>query len=318
MIETKSPAKFLYDSIVSFIDLERLINEGESEGQYLECKTNTGSQFIAGSKAQFSKAISAFSNSGGGVIIWGVSTTNQKHTGLDVLTQIECIGNVKNFKKQLDLNLHSLVEPQIQSYESKIILEKKDDTKGVIISYIPPTDGDPIRAIDDGKFWIRTGSSSNLMSYETVRRMFAGSASPDLSVVFYEKIVEIKQDGSWSVPIILSNNTSAAAHYAEVSVTIKNIEACEDVHATGLTDNSKINPGLRIFMGELKVPIFKGKNRIAGNLIVKMKKGKTLKRNLDLEIDLFADNMRAKKFNVTVVLAKKGFSIIKLKSNYLY
>ncbi len=320
MTETNSPAKYLYDSLSNFSDLQRLIDDGESEGQYLECKTNGGSQVPAGTKAQFSKAVSAFSNSGGGVIVWGVSTINQTHTGLDILTQIEPIGNIKNFQKQLNLSLHSLMEPQIRGYESKIILENKNDTRGVLISYVPPVDGDPVRVLADGKFWIRSGSVSSPMSYEMIKRMFAGANGPDIEVHFDERLIEInKTDNSWTIPIILSNKSSAVAKDVEISVTIINDDACSHISGQNFQDQSALNPGKKILMGASQKSIYKGKDIMVGKLNIKMKiKEVRLTRKLSLGINIFCSEMRAKSYSVTILLTQKGFVLKDMKAGYLY
>jgi hypothetical protein len=72
-------------------------------------------------------------------------------------------------------------------------------------------------------------------------------------------------------------------------------------------------------MGEVNRPIFRGKNLLAGTLIVKMKKQKLSKRKLILKINIFAANMRARTYTMVVRLAsKKGFSVRKTQMDYLY
>ena len=94
------PARGLFDSFDTWASLERLIDNGESEGPYLECKTATGIHLQPGHRTHLAQALSGFSNTAGGVVIWGISTTSQAHTGLDILTQIEPIGNCRSFRQQ--------------------------------------------------------------------------------------------------------------------------------------------------------------------------------------------------------------------------
>ena len=84
-----SPAESLYNNLQSLNSVRDLIAEGEAEGQFLECKAPRSSQLERGLKSQLAVAVSGFANSGGGVIVLGVSTDNKLHPGLDVLTQIE-------------------------------------------------------------------------------------------------------------------------------------------------------------------------------------------------------------------------------------
>lgn len=314
----KNVARNLYDSLSSFKDIERLINEGESENQYMECKSPQSPQLNAGLKQQLAEAVSGFANTGGGIIIWGVSTTRHNHSGLDILTQIEELGSINNFKIQIDLATASTLEPQIISCESKILKENSKNTKGIIITFVPPTSGDPIRSNIDGKFYIRVRDAFNEMPYETIKRMFAGTSGPDLLALFDAKLVKLEQDSSWKIPIVLSNKSSAAAKNVEVSIIIVNKSSCDNISAKSFSDQSEINPGSKIFMGDIKRPIFRGQDILATELIVKMKKTKFSKRKLELVINIFADNMRAKMYEIVVQLAKKGFSVTKIKEQYLY
>ena len=319
MDSNENTAEKLYDSFTSISDIQRLIDEGETENQYLECKSPSAPFMDRGLKQELAKEISGFANAGGGVILWGVSTTNHVHTKLDTLTQIEELGSVKSFKKQIDLAVLTVVEPQIISCRSKILSKNSTDTRGIIVTYIPPTPGDPIRNSGDQEFSIRVGPNCSAMPYETIKRMFSGSAGCDLSVFFANELVKLKADGSWEIPVVLVNNSSSVAKDVDVSVMITNDLACDSISAIGFNDQSSINPGKKVFMGEVNRPIFRGKNLLAGTLIVKMKKQKLSKRKLILKINIFAANMRARTYTMVVRLAsKKGFSVRKTQMDYLY
>ena len=90
----------LYNALIKNSDLENLIANGESENLYLECKAPVSPQLGKDQKNALAKAISGFSNTAGGVILWGISTTRHAHSGLDVLTQIEPIGQCSSLDRK--------------------------------------------------------------------------------------------------------------------------------------------------------------------------------------------------------------------------
>jgi len=67
-----------------------------------------------GLKKELAKAVSAFSNSGGGVIIWGLSTTPHWHTKTDILTQVEPIGNCRKLARLVDQAIPAVSVPTVQ------------------------------------------------------------------------------------------------------------------------------------------------------------------------------------------------------------
>jgi hypothetical protein len=314
-----SPAQGLYDSLASLQSVDDLIHAGEAEGQYLECKAPGSPQLDRGLKAQLGVALSGFANSGGGVLIFGVSTDNKIHPGLDVLTQIEPIGHCTTLALRIDRSVPTLSTPAVPCPPCRVLRAKPTDTKGIIVVFVPPTSGDPVRCLDDQQFYLRTAADFVTMPYETLKRMFAGSEAADLVPVFDKDIVTREADGRWRVPLIVSNNSSQAAQHGEFMVTIMNPEVCEQVTAEApLQDVSTINPGHTMFGGQLTRPVYRHLNSVLGALQVKMKKGKREKRVLNLDIRIFSSNMRARSWVMRVQLAQKGFSVSKVKEQFLY
>src|SRR6266702_257335 len=130
-------ARALFDSLDSWAALDRLIDNAESEGPYLECKTASGAHLQPGHRTHLAQALSGFSNTGGGVIIWGISTSRQAHTGLDVLNQIEPIGNCRNFRQQIDVAMPALAYPAVEGCVTKSLHPAAGASKGVVLAYIP-------------------------------------------------------------------------------------------------------------------------------------------------------------------------------------
>ena len=312
-------ARSLFDLLTTYRRVKDLIDEGETEGQYLECKAPTEPRLTNESKTKLARSASGFANSGGGVIIWGVSTTKHAHTGLDVLTEIEPIGNVRRLAQQIDRDLPRLTNPHLGYEESRILHRVQAETRGIAITYIPPTEGDPVQSTTDRTFYIRTGDEFHEMPYDTLQRMFTGAQAPVLRPVFDPRLVKIDEKGIWDVRIVIDNDSTAAARDVSVVVDVLNPGQCESITSTtGLKDMSPINPGLRTFIESVDEPIFRGLAHLTGSLLVQMKTGQRPKRSLSLQVRIFADRMRAREWTFKVNLARSGFSVRDIIERFVY
>jgi len=314
---SSAPQQF-FNSLRTYADLEALIAEGETEGLYLECKSPSSPILNKDLRVMLAKAISGFANSSGGVVAWGISTTKHQHGGLDVLSQLEPIANCNNFMRQVMRSSITVTTPRVQSIESRIILAQPGATRGIVLTYIPQTLGDPVRSTEDDHFYFRSGDEFTIAPYELIKRLFAATESSDLSVHFLPSLVKTETDGTWTVPIILTNRSSAVAENIKMSVTVENPAACDSVLLPEFRDSSEVNPGSKIFMSTDMGVIHRGLNNLVGSLRVKMKKHKQAKRVLKLRVSIYANRMRARSVHATISLAKKGFSVTRVSETYVY
>lgn len=308
----------VYKNLSSYSILLDLIADGETEGVHLECKAPSTPRITKEARAHLSKAISGFSNTAGGVIIWGISTTKQAHSGLDILTQIEPLGNAKTFEQQVRSLIPTLTTPPIINFHTKVIKQKSSDTKGVIIAQIPKNIGDPVQSNIDNLFYFRSGDGFTVAPYEMIKRLFSATDSPDLHPVFHTDIVECQEDGAFNIPICIENKSSAIAEHVTVSVLIENVKVCESITTDLFRDSSDINPGQKIYFSEFKGVVYKGLNQVLGNLKIKMKKDKRLKRRLDVKITLFANKMIAREVKYITNLSAKRCTFRKASDRLLY
>jgi len=308
----------LFESINNYSKIEELIAQGEAEGIYLECKSPTVPLLDKGKKVQLARALSGFSNTEGGIIIWGIGITKHKHSNLDILSQIEEIGNCDNFAKQIEISIPTLTIPSITHSLTKIIKKSKKDSRGVIITYIPKGLGDPVQSNRDEYFYFRNGDEFTKLPYEMLKRLFASTESPDLHVVFNSKLVKIKEGGVWEIPIILENNSSAVAEKNHVFVQVINEEYCQEILSEKFIDVSNINPGKKVFSVKIEDAIHRGLDTLIGKLIVKMKLEKRFKRLLKLNISIYSNKMRAIEEEMSIYLSKTGVSVRKTSEKYLY
>src|SRR5207249_4973470 len=157
------------------------------------------------------------------------------------------IGHCKRLGTEIDRAIPTLTSPPVQAPASRVLLAKPGDTKGVVATYVPPSPGDPVRALSDNQFYIRAGDTFAVMPYELIRRMFGNAAAPDLHPVFDGRLVTQNQD-TWTIPIMVQNESTTAAHPCRISVAVENPDACDQITAGGLHDVSHLNPGSRLFI----------------------------------------------------------------------
>jgi hypothetical protein len=311
----KQAGEVFYDSIKNYSDLEKLVLDGESENLFLECKSPLTPTLSADLRKTLAKALSGFSNTNGGVIIWGASTTNKTHSGLDVITQIEPIGNCNKFQREIENRIPMLTIPAITEYHNKIIKKKPTDTRGVLLTYIPKRAGDPIQNAEDEYFYFRSGAEFVKTPYEMIKRLFSANESPDLTVEFDSRLIKM-ENNVWNFPLCLCNNSSAAAEKIKVFVIVENFEECEEFHITNFRDNSHINPQYKkALMYDVNEVVYKGLNLNIGDVKAKLK-GK--KRSLTIKISLYANKMIGKEIKYKIYLIKKMFRTMLLEEKYKY
>jgi hypothetical protein len=315
----KEPADGLFADLDKYQKVMDLITAGEAEGQYLECKAPSSPLLDKGLKNQLAIAVSGFANSGGGVILIGVSTTNKLHSGLDILTQIEPIGHCEQLALRIDRAIPTLVTPVQNCPPCRVLREKTGDTKGIVCLFIPKSSGDPVQCLDDSKFYIRVGAEFNIMPFDILKRMFAGSDSPDLGPIFDSSILKIAKTGTWSIPIVLANKSSRVARDVNIIITVMNPKSFGNISATqSLKDASSVNPGKTVFIATLDSNIHRGLNHVAGYLNVTLKTIRNPSKILMMEIKLLADGMRGRSWVMEVKLKKSGFIVTKVDDTYLY
>jgi len=182
-------AKFFFDTIKTYADLEALVSNGESENIFLECKAPEEPKLNNSLQITLAKALSGFSNTNGGVVIWGASTTKKAHSDIDLITQIEPIGHALTFSSSIINKIPTLTTPSISKCENKVIKKIKDDSRGVVITYVPPHIGDPVQSLKDDYFYYRSGDDFTKAPHQMLKRLFAATDTPDLFMQISEDII---------------------------------------------------------------------------------------------------------------------------------
>jgi len=156
-------------------DVQALIQASVRESQALEYKTATN-QFSDREKGEISKDVSAMANSGGGTIIYGVSTDPVDKTRPAAIEPIAIV-NVETF----DRVVNSQIRPPILGLSKKVL---PVDNPRVMIVDVPESENPPHQSLYDSKYYRRSGVETRPMEHDLVALYFGRITGPILSLEF--------------------------------------------------------------------------------------------------------------------------------------
>lgn len=186
-----SPAQELFRKIklagVSYIN--DAISNKSVETYYLDFKITekadyTGQRKLFDSdKKNYAKSISAFGNSEGGVIIWGVGTGKGD---IDYANTVQPITNVSGFQSKLEGFTSLLTSPPHISVVHQIIFTNEINDTGYLVTFIPKSNRRPLQSIynNENTYYIRAGSSSVSAPHTFLKSLFGQEPQSDVIMVF--------------------------------------------------------------------------------------------------------------------------------------
>ena len=163
--------------------IKEWIDQGYREDLHLDFKCKSSPSTPAPNdfdRKNYSKALSGFSNSDGGILVWGVeapgSGNSQRYR--------RPIKHVRAFAEHLDSLVSRLVNPSVQGVINTVIFENKNQDTGYVVSYIPRSSRAPHRAEADGlkHYYKRYGDSFKPIEHYELEYMFGLRSAPDLGV----------------------------------------------------------------------------------------------------------------------------------------
>ena len=130
----------------------------------------------------WSKALSGFANTGGGILIWGIEAKKDPATGVDCASAIALIDHPAALKSRLMHLHHQATDPPVLG----VVVEQYVDSsgKGFVVCFVPESGFKPDRAEQDGKkqFYLRAGDDFVVMPVPVLRSMFFPRTKPNLRV----------------------------------------------------------------------------------------------------------------------------------------
>jgi|GEM_PF-5435964 len=248
-------------------DLKNLIVEKTKEDLHLEFKTKHDSKtgvLDDSDKKNFSKSLSGFANSDGGILIWGVLTNKKDESA----KKLVAICKVDDFIRSLKSSLQNSVQPFVDDVLIEKITCKRFKSKGYVKCLIPRSEKTPHRAmLSNREYYKRSVEGFYRLEHFDLEDMFGRRQRPVLKMSVETKKHPGDDSKLKDLSFYFLNEGRAVAKYhgfwcrfddnieiKGVDINLKNISKFNDGKPTISFENSVgvIHPnGIQVHIGTL-------------------------------------------------------------------
>src|SRR6266446_8886102 len=202
-------------------DILSLIKDKVQESLTLEYKKSDALAKTEGKKTDLSKDVSAFANSAGGVILYGMEEDKHYPTKIDVGFDPNDIS-----KEWIEQVINSTIHPKIDGLRiNQIALNQSSPGRAIYAVTIPAATSRAPHQADDKRYYKRYNFQSVRMEDYEIRDIFRRASTPDLWIRFgfgqdeaESTRLTFSPDSDVSDPITLaafvSNRSNTPAEYA--------------------------------------------------------------------------------------------------------
>jgi hypothetical protein len=230
----------LFESIEGLVGIRQLVADRAKEDIHLEFKTkkNRSVPDLDDSDGwQFSRALSGFANSDGGVLVWGVEADKEERA-----SKLKPIAAAADFEGRLKKSLLNSVQPFVDDVRIESILEVDGSGSGYLKVLIPRSEKAPHRAmLANREYFRRSTEGFYRMEHFDLEDAFGRRPHPAL-VLILELIQSAGEDPYEDLHFALRNEGRGIARYVGAIC-----EFSQDVSVVatfqGWSDNTRLNKG---------------------------------------------------------------------------
>jgi hypothetical protein len=235
----------LFDGIRSSVDIQRFVDEKREEDLHLEFKTKKDAQNGTPEpedKKNVSKCLSAFANSDGGVLIWGVKTDHRDQ--VDRAADCRPITEPEKFRARLADCILEATQPPVDGVTLAVV--SANGGAGFVKCLIPASDKTPHMA-SDNRYYRRTSNGSRQMEHYELEDMFGRRQRPALKLRLALFPTTFNHVPCESLEVGLINEGRVVAKFAGVYLELKDDSNITKIQIVdGLYDASRFNAGRRV------------------------------------------------------------------------
>lgn len=182
--------KDLFERLKSegYAAIHELVSSKAQENVALEFKVKankTNGELSTQDRGALGIALSAFANSSGGLLIWGIEAAKGRG-GIDAAQAEHAIPNVALFKSAVSRAVGELLMPRHDGIHVEAIAGPKNDGAGFLAVWVERSERRPHRseAKDDKRYYKRSGDSSFMMEHYDIEDAFHRVGLVDLDLKF--------------------------------------------------------------------------------------------------------------------------------------
>ncbi len=194
-----SRAEDIFEKLVYFGEdaIDEFLQERQTEELFLDFKqaASDGKSMRTlhpSDRRNLGKAISAFGNSEGGVLVWGVECSRDLEIG-DVAKAKVKVQNVHRFLSWLENAISGCTIPSHNKVRNHIISVDKDGN-GYLATYIPKSDIAPLMTTSGNQIYIRSGSNNVPAPYAVIAGMFGKRPQPNIELVIDDESIVVADE----------------------------------------------------------------------------------------------------------------------------
>jgi hypothetical protein len=168
-------------------------------------------------------ALSAFSNSMGGLIIWGIAARKDED-GVDCATELQPIANIERLKADVTRLISQAIIPRHDGILVEAIPAQEPRGAGYLVMYVQRSERRPHRCEFTKHYWKRSGDSSIMMEHYDIEDSFKRLVVPWLEVDWKIRPGQARggPDGNFrqvAIDVCLRNPSPVTARFPYLNLT---------------------------------------------------------------------------------------------------
>ncbi|SED78932.1 Putative DNA-binding domain-containing protein [Rhizobiales bacterium GAS188] len=198
---------------------------GNEEAVDFDCKLKsdaTAPMLNRDDKGNLGRTLSAFANSAGGLLLWGVDARPDPAAQIDRIVAFHPISQLARFKHELERHSTEAVMPRLANIAITAVPDTGSSDQGFVAMYVERSERRPHRCelVEKGYFR-RAGSTTRMMEHFEIEDAFNRAATAYLEL--YHEIRSGGYTGSDHVAIVeivlhLTNNSPTSARFPYLMV----------------------------------------------------------------------------------------------------
>ncbi|MGK3959906.1 helix-turn-helix domain-containing protein [Sorangium sp. So ce118] len=169
--------------------LARWVESQLEESVYLDFKRamSKGADIHQDDIKNLSKSLSGFANTGGGLLVFGIDAVPKKKGEPSSASSLVPVSNIRLFREAIQKRVRQCTIPPIAGIDTRAISSPDDESSGILLILVPPSDGGPHRAAGstkevNDKYYMRTADETAVMPHELLADRFSRRAPTKLQL----------------------------------------------------------------------------------------------------------------------------------------